>query len=140
MEYVPKFIPEGWNELEEDFNLEQLQTVKREEKVIQGFVEKCDENYNLQVHLGKDIIGIIPRNEMDAISHDEFGVTQLNICKNKVNQFVQFKVKEIYDENRLLLSRKEAGKEALKWIKNELEPGMIVNRNCKKYQKVWRFY
>lgn len=108
MEYVQKFIPEGWNEVKEDFNLEQLQMVKQKEKVIQGLVEKCDENYNLQVHLGKNIVGIIPRNEMDAISHDEFGVTQLNICKNKVNQFVQFKVKEIYDENRLLLSRKEA--------------------------------
>lgn len=114
---MQKFIPEGWNELEEDFNLEQLQIAKTEEKVIQGFVEKCDENYNLQIHLGKDIIGVIPRNEMDAVSYDKFGMTQSSICKNKVNQFVQFKVKEIYNENRLLLSRKEARTRSFKMDK-----------------------
>lgn len=111
---MQKFIPEGWNSLEENFNLEQLQTAKQQGTVIQGFVNKCDENCNLQVHLGKDIIGIIPRNEMDAINNDDFGMAKLSICKNKVNQFVQFKVKEIYDENRLLLSRKEARKRCIK--------------------------
>jgi len=130
---IQKFVPEGWNTTEESFNLEELKNAKLKGTVIQGFVNKCDENYNLQVHLGKDIIGIIPRNEMDAINNDNFGMTSASICKNKVNQFVQFKVKEIYDENRLLLSRKEAGKEALDWVKNDLQPGIIVNRNCKKY-------
>lgn len=128
MEYQ-KFIPEGWNEQKEDFNLAQLENAKEQGTVIQGFVEKCDENYNLQIQLGKDIIGIIPRNEMDAINNDEFGMTRQSICKNKVGQFVQFKVKEVYDENRLLLSRKEAGKDALNWVKNDLVEGSVVNRN-----------
>lgn len=117
MEIVQKFIPEGWNETEENFNLEQLQTAKQKGSIMQGFATKCDENYNLQIHLGKDMIGIIPRNEMDAVSYDKFGMTQSNICKNKVNQFVQFKVKEIYDENRLLLSRKEARTRSFKMDK-----------------------
>ena len=54
-------------------------------------------------------------------------------------KFVQFKVKEIYDENCLLLSRKEAGKEALKWVKDELEPGMIVNGIVKNIRKFGAF-
>lgn len=128
MEYQ-KFIPEGWNEQKEDFNLAQLENAKEQGTVMQGFVEKCDENYNLQIQLGKDIIGIIPRNEMDAVNNDEFGMTRQSICKNKVGQFVQFKVKEVYDENRLLLSRKEAGKDALNWVKNDLVEGSVVNRN-----------
>lgn len=128
MEYQ-KFIPEGWNEQKEDFNLAQLENAKEHGTVMQGFVEKCDENYNLQIQLGKDIIGIIPRNEMDAVNNDEFGMTRQSICKNKVGQFVQFKVKEVYDENRLLLSRKEAGKDALNWVKNDLVEGSVVNRN-----------
>lgn len=103
---MQKFIPEGWNETQENFNLEQLQEAMLAGTVMQGFVNKCDENYNLQIHLNRDIIGIIPRNEMDAISTDDFGMTSQNICKNKVNQFVQFKVKEIYNENKVLLSRK----------------------------------
>lgn len=139
MEYQ-KFIPEGWENTKEDFNLVELQTAKQNRTILQGLVEKCDENYNLQIHLGKDIIGVIPRNEMDILNKDDFGLTKQSICKNKVGQFVQFKVKEIFDENRLLLSRKEAGKEALNWVKNDLEPGMIVNRHRQKYPKIWRFY
>lgn len=130
---MQKFMPEGWNDTEEKFNLEQLQIAKQQGTIMQGFVNQCDENYNLQICLGKDIIGVIPRNEIDSISSDEFGMTKPSICKNKVNQFVQFKVKEIYDENRLLLSRKEAEKDALDWAKNELEPGMVVYRNCQKH-------
>ena len=130
MEIPQKFVPEGWDDTKENFELQDLQNAKLQGTVMQGFVNKCDENYNLQVHLGKDIIGIIPRNEMDAVNVDDFGMTNPSICKNKVNQFVQFKVKEIYDENRLLLSRKEAGKEALNWVKNDLKEGMTVNRNC----------
>ena len=109
MEYQ-KFIPEGWNETKENFSLEQLTQAKQSGNIMQGFVNKCDENCNLQVHLGRDIIGIIPRNEVDNMNHDDFGMTRPSICKNKVNQFVQFKVKEIYDENCLLLSRKEVRK------------------------------
>ena len=130
MEIPQKFVPEGWKDTKENFELQDLQNAKLQGTVIQGFVNKCDENYNLQVHLGKDIIGIIPRNEMDAVNVDDFGMTNPSICKNKVNQFVQFKVKEIYNENRLLLSRKEAGKEALNWVKNDLKEGTTVNRNC----------
>ncbi len=106
MEYQ-KFIPEGWNDTKENFSLEQLEQAKKHGSIMQGFVSKCDENCNLQVHLGRDIIGIIPRNEVDSINYDDLGMTRPSICKNKVNQFVQFKVKEIYDENCLLLSRKE---------------------------------
>ena len=111
---MQKFIPEGWNDTKENFNLSDLQFAKQNGTIMQGFAEKCDENFNLQIHLGKDIIGIIPRNEMDAINNDDFGMTRQSICKNKVNQFVQFKVKEIVDENRLLLSRKEVRKRSFK--------------------------
>lgn len=111
---MQKFIPEGWNGTKENFNINELQNAKQNGTIMQGFVEKCDENFNLQVHLGKDIIGVIPRNEMDAVNNDDFGMTRQSICKNKVNQFVQFKVKEIYDKNRLLLSRKEARRRGFK--------------------------
>lgn len=124
---MQKFFPEGWKNTKENFTLEQLYTAMQEGEILQGFVDSCDENYNLQIFLNKDIIGIIPRNEMDAVNCDEFGMTKVSICKNKVNQFVQFKVKEILDENRILLSRKMAEKEILDWVKNDLECGSVVN-------------
>ena len=133
MEYDLKFIPEGWNDTKENYSLEQLQLAQKEGTIIQGFVSKCDENCNLQIHLGKDIVGIVPRNEVDVISQDNFGMTRPSICKNKVNQVVQFKVKSIENENQLILSRKEVEKDAWEWAKNELEQGSVVNRNRKKY-------
>ena len=133
---MQKFIPEGWIETTENFDLEQLRNAKKNGTIIQGFVKNCDEDCNLHINLGENIVGVIPRNEMDAISNDEFGKTRHSICRNKVNQFVQFKVKKIYDDNNLLLSRKDAEEDALNWVKNELQPGMIVNgivKNMRKY-------
>ena len=66
MEYQ-KFIPEGWVEKKEELNMVQLKDAFYEGKVIQGYVGSCDENYNLHICLGKDIKGIIPRNELEAI-------------------------------------------------------------------------
>lgn len=130
-----KFIPEGWNETKEDFDLRQLQNAKEQGTILQGLVKKCDENCNLQIHLGENLIGIISQTEIDSFNQDDFGRTKPSICKNKVGQFVQFKVKEICNENRVILSRKEAENEALDWAKNELEMGMVVNGIVKNIRK-----
>lgn len=135
MEYQ-KFIPEGWVETKEEFNIDGLKTALENKDVIQGFVTSCDNNYNLHVDLGNNIKGVIPRNEVDAINSDEYGFCKPNLCVNKVNSFVQFKVKEIYDNNNVILSRKEVGTDALNWVKTSLEPHTVINgivKNIRKY-------
>lgn len=135
MEYQ-KFIPEGWEETKEEFNMLQLKSAFDEGKVMQGFVGKCDENYNLHIQLGNNITGILPRNELEAVDIDEYGFCKTSICKNKVNQFVQFKIKEIYDEDKILLSRKSVQKEALEWITRDLVPGIVIKgviKNIRQY-------
>ncbi len=134
MEYQ-KFIPEGWIETKEEWNMLQLKNAFEEGKIIQGYVGSCDENYNLHINLGNDIKGIIPRNELEAVDIDEFGFCKTSICKNKVNQYVQFKIKEIFDKHQVLLSRKIVQNEALQWAKNDLVPGMIVNGVIKNIRK-----
>ncbi|MBQ7410394.1 MAG: hypothetical protein IJW20_03320 [Clostridia bacterium] len=136
MEYQ-KFIPEGWEETKEDLNTTFIQNAFESGQVLQGYVNECDSNYNLHLNLGNNIKGIIPRNELEGINVDDFGFCNPNICRNKVNQFVQFKVKEIYDDNNVLLSRKTVQEEALSWVKEELKPGNVVNRNSKKYEEIW---
>lgn len=134
MEYQ-KFIPEGWEETKEEMSKSFIQDAFYSGKTLQGFVDKCDSNYNLHLNLGNNINGIIPRSELEGINVDDFGFCNPSICKNKVNQFVQFKVKEIYDDNNVLLSRKNVQEEALKWASN-LKPGMVVNgivRNMRKF-------
>lgn len=135
MEYQ-KFIPEGWIDTKVELNNTLLKEAFENGEILQGYVNDCDFNYNLHIDLGNNIKGIIPRNELEEINTDEFGYCSPNICKNKVNNFVQFKIKEIYDNEKIILSRKKVQKEALYWAKNELEPGMIVNgivRNMRKF-------
>ncbi len=102
-------------------------------------MESCDNNYNLHVNVGNNITAILPRNEFEAINVDEYGYCNPSICKNKVNSYVQFRIKEIYDDNRIILSRKNVQKDALKWIENELEPGMIVKGIVKNMRKFGAF-
>lgn len=135
MEYQ-KFIPEGWIDTKENLDKNAINTAFYNGTVLQGTVSKCDSNYNLHIKLGDNITGIIPRNEFEAINADEFGYCSPNICKNKVNNFVQFKVKEIYDDNNVLLSRKKVQQDALNWVKNDLQEETIVKgivRNIRKF-------
>ena len=46
-----------------------------------------------------------------------------NLCTGKVHKYIQFKVKEINNDDTVILSRKEVQKEALNWVKNDLEVG-----------------
>ncbi len=136
MEYQ-RFIPEGWNETKDELDNNLLNKAFLSGDILQGYVNNCDSNYNLHIDLGNNIKGIIPRNELEEINTDEFGFCSPSICRNKVNNFVQFKIKEIYNDKNVLLSRKNVQKQALEWVKNELKPGMVVNRHCKKYEKIW---
>ncbi len=126
MEYQ-KFIPEGWIETKEEYNLDIIKKAFHYGETMQGYVNHCDEWFNLYVDLGNAITGIIPRNEVEEIYTDDFGFCKKNVCRNKVHQFVQFKVKEIYNPHQILLSRKNVQKEAIQWIKHDLVPGMVVN-------------
>ena len=113
---VFKFFPEGWkNEYLKDTN-----------DILQGIVERCDKNYNLYVKLDNGQIGIMPREEVEAINLDENGLPKINLCVGKVNKYVQFKIKGRMGEN-LLLSRKDVQKEILEYVKTNLEVGQTVH-------------
>ena len=137
MEYQ-KFIPEGWEETKDEFSKSFIQDAFSSGKTLQGYVNECDSNYSLHLDLGNNIKGIIPRQELEGINVDDFGFCSPSICKNKVNQFVQFKIKEIYDENKVILSRKSVQNEALVWAR-DLEPGMVVNGIVKNMRKFGAF-
>lgn len=138
MEYQ-KFMPEGWNEEFSPFTVNILNSAKQNGEILQGRVSKCDSNYNLYVDLGNDITGVIPREEVEAVNIDETGFPKPNICTSKVNKFVQFRIKDIDSKNNYILSRKEVGQEAISWIKNELEEGMVINGIVKSIQPYGAF-
>lgn len=65
---------------------------------------------------------------------EETGFPRPNICVSKVNKFVQFRVKDVDSKNNFILSRKAVGKDALNWIRDDLEEGMIVKGIVKSMQ------
>ena len=119
MEYNKYFIPEGWNPRKE-YTKEEIEEAKESGKILEALVTKCDENYNLHVSLGKDLIGIIPKVEVEIDENIKF-----SIYKNKEDTLVQFKVVDINSDN-IVLSRKACKIEAIKWAKNDLKSGDIV--------------
>lgn len=121
-----RFDPEGWEENFRPMSKEYLNKAMQAGSIMQGVVKKCDASYNLHIDFGNNVTGIIPREEVEAINIDEMGYPKPNICTSKVNQYVQFKIKDIDERDKYILSRKEVGKEALLWVKNELEVGQIV--------------
>lgn len=120
------FYPEGWENILKPINAYELQQAYETGSVINGLVTRCDANYNLYVDLGENIKGIIPREEVEAINVDETGFPKPNVCARKVNKVVQFKVKDIKNEDIAILSRKIVGQEALNWVKEDLQEGMVV--------------
>lgn len=50
MEYL-RYIPEGWNETNENFNIENVKSALDTGAIMQGKVYECDSNFNLHVKL-----------------------------------------------------------------------------------------
>ncbi len=135
MEYQ-KFIPEGWDDTSHIYSRQDLQNALIANETIEGLATNCDENNNLYVQLGQGLVGTIPQAEFDIASNSDTQKTQL--CKYKVNNYVQFKVKSINSDN-IILSRKAVQEEAIDWIKNSLEPGQIVKGIVKNIRKFGAF-
>ncbi len=126
MEYEQKFVPEGWNNLNKTFSMEELNMASASGSIMEAKVTKCDSNYNLYLDLGNNITGIIPREEVEAVNVDETGFPKPNICTSKIDKFVQFKVKDTSRKDVIILSRRAVGKDAINWMRNDLKEGTCV--------------
>ncbi len=120
-----KFKPEGWNNEISKVDKKNIYTYMENSEILQGLVKSCDENYNLYISFENGITGIMPRQEVEAIHLEDGGLPKSNLCTGKVHKFVQFKIKEA-NENQIILSRKEVQKEALNWVKEDLQEGTKV--------------
>ena len=91
------FLPEGWNDKTSNINL------------------------------GNQVVGIMPREEVEAINLGSDGLPKQNLCTGKVHKFVQFKIKGFNQNNVPILSRKLVQQEAMSDIKENLKIGDRVN-------------
>ena len=131
-----KFLPEGWNNEITKVDKTNIEEYIHNREILQGLVKECDDNYNLHINFENGLNGIIPREEVEGINIQEDGLPKENLCTGKVHKFVQFKVKDIDSQNRIILSRKQVQQEALNYIQNSLEIGQKVTgivKNIKPY-------
>lgn len=131
-----KFMPEGWNNEITQLDRKDIDKYLEKGDILQGLVKECDEQYNLYIKFENGLVGIMPREEIEAINIEESGLPKINLCTGKVHKFVQFKIKEVKENDKVILSRKEVQEEALNWIKKDLKEGQIVTgivKNIKPY-------
>ncbi len=129
-----KYVPEGWDETQVKYSCEDVEKALQSGSILQGLVTSCDDINNLYVDLLPGFNAVIPYSEVDALNCDENGQTRPQICKYKVNNFVQFKVKDI-KEKSITLSRKDVQLDALNWFKNDIKPGDKVKGIVKNIRK-----
>ncbi len=122
-----QFLPEGWTESLSNIEKDNIDKYIGCDDIFQGIVEKCDENYNLHVQLGNNMMGIIPHEEVEAINIEEDGLPKQNLCTGKVHKYVQFKINGINEQNMPILSRKDVQEKAMEAVKNHLHVGDVVN-------------
>jgi len=128
------FMPEGWEDRTTILGQNDINKYLQNNQTLQGIVEECDSNYNLHIKLGNNIQGVIPREEVEGINLGLDGLPKVNLCTGKVNKYVQFKIKEVKDDNTVILSRKDVQNEAVQWAKNDLKAGDIVTGIVKRME------
>ncbi len=136
---INKFMPEGWDCVQTNIDLININKCIQNNEILQGFVNKCDNNFNLHVDLGNGIEGIVPRNEVEGINVDKQGVPKTNLCIGKVHKFIQFKITKVDNKNQIQLSRKQVQQDALNWVKKDLEKGQVIKGIVKNIQPYGAF-
>lgn len=121
------YLPEGWNHQLSNINEENIKEYINNDTIYQGVVENCDDEYNLHVNIGNNLIGIMPREEVEGINIENNGLPKRNLCTGKVHKYVQFKIKGLNENNTPILSRKSVQEEAIESVKNDLNVGDHVS-------------
>lgn len=121
------YLPEGWNNQLSNINEENIKEYINNDTIYQGVVENCDDEYNLHVNLGNNLIGIMPREEVEGINIENNGLPKNNLCTGKVHKYVQFKIKGLNENNMPILSRKSVQEEAIQAVKEDLKEGDHVS-------------
>ena len=109
-----------------NYSLEQLEQIKKEQKVLDVYITDIDESLNMIGIIGKDIKAIIPREESSSIVGDDGLVEEKHII-NKKGKILHVCIKDIINNNdniELVVSKKILELKVRKWMYMHLKPGM----------------
>ena len=109
-----------------NYSLEQLEQIKKEQKVVDIYITDIDESLNMIGIIGKDIKAIIPREESSSIVGEDGLVEEKHII-NKKGKILHVCIKDIINNNdniELVVSKKILELKVRKWMYMHLKPGM----------------
>lgn len=108
------------------YSIEQLEKIKKEQQVIDMYVEEVDESLNMIGVVGSDIKAIIPRDEASSIVGEDGLVEEKHII-NKKGKILHTCIKDILkidDRVELVLSKKMLELKVRRWMYMHLKEGM----------------
>ncbi|MEG2310917.1 MAG: S1 RNA-binding domain-containing protein [Clostridia bacterium] len=108
------------------YSLEKLQQIKKDEQILDMYVENIDDSFNMIGIVGSDICAIIPRDEASSIVGDDGLVEERHIV-NKKGKVVHACIKDIIqngDKIELVLSKKILELKVRRWMYMHLKPNM----------------
>lgn len=112
--------------IKRNYSLEQLEQIKKEQKVVDVYITDIDESLNMIGIIGKDIKAIIPREESSSVVGDDGLVEEKHII-NKKGKILHVCIKDIIQNNdniELVVSKKILELKVRKWMYMHLKPGM----------------
>lgn len=133
-----KYIPEGWYRDNKVIDSAVLNKAIETKETLEAKVIGCDNDYNLHIQFADNNEGIIKREDIELVNSDN-GTLRENVSTSKINRYVQFKVKGIDETNNYILSRKDVEKEAIDWMKDEVQEGTVLKGIVKSIQPYGAF-
>lgn len=123
---MPKYLPEGmYRNLDpETDNKDKILSAIGSGEILQATATLCDENQNLLVCLGKNLHGIIPKEDTAKGMND--GTTKPISVISRVGKPVTFRVVSVHPGGRIQLSRRSIQEEASRHLLRTLAPGDIL--------------
>ncbi len=108
------------------YSVKDLEKIKKEEQVLDMYVEDIDDSLNMVGIVGKDIKAIIPRDEASSIVGDD-GLVEEKFIVNKKGKIIPTCIKEIIERDgviELILSKRILELKVRRWMYMHLKPGM----------------
>lgn len=108
-------------------NINQLQQIKKEEQVVDMYVEKIDDSFNMIGYIGNKIKAILPREEASSIVEED-GLVDTKHIINKAGKRIEVCIKDIIkdadDSSLVIASKKILELKVRRWMYMHLKPSM----------------
>ncbi len=108
------------------YTLSDLQQIKKDEQVLDMYVEDIDESFNMIGKVGSNIKSMVPRDEASSIVGED-GLVETRHIENKKGKVIQVCIKDIIqngDNIELILSKKILELKVRRWMYMHLQAGM----------------